>query len=241
MTAATSVSVHEGSRDEGGALLRLVDASKRHGAGPAAVPALSGASLSVAAGELVAVVGASGSGKTTLLTLAGGLDRPDGGQVVVAGADLARLRPEELYRHRRRHIGFVFQDLNLLRGLTAAENVSLPLELDDQPRRRCRELALQALEQVGLADLRDRLPDQLSGGQQQRVALARAVVGERRLVLADEPTGALDSVTAAGVLDLLRARVDGGAACVLVTHDLRSSSWADRVVTMSDGRIVAER
>jgi putative ABC transport system ATP-binding protein len=183
-------------------------------------------------------MGPSGSGKSTLLHLAGGLDQPTGGAVVVEGTVLGGLSTKELARLRRRAIGYVFQDLNLVPALSAAENVALPRELDGVRSRRARKEAEQALEEVGIADLADRFPDDMSGGQQQRVAIARALVGERRLVLADEPTGALDSTTGEAVMALLRARCDAGAAGMLVTHDARHAAWADRVVFLRDGRVV---
>ncbi|WP_435121070.1 ABC transporter ATP-binding protein [Micromonospora tulbaghiae] len=219
-------------------VLELRDVRRTHGTGEAAVHALRGVSLTVRAGELVAVMGPSGSGKSTLLALAGGLDRPTGGEVVVEGEALVGLSARELARLRRRRIGYVFQDLNLLGSLTAVENVALPLELDGTGVRAARPLALAALREVDLEDLADRFPDQMSGGQQQRVAIARALVGERRLVLADEPTGALDSQTGEAVLHLLRRRVDAGAAGVLVTHEARHAGWADRVVFLRDGVMV---
>ncbi|MFI7574961.1 ABC transporter ATP-binding protein [Micromonospora sp. NPDC049497] len=220
------------------AVLDVRDVHRTHGAGPAAVHALRGVSLTVAPGELVAVMGPSGSGKSTLLALAGGLDSPSAGQVVVDGQVLGDLDRRRLARLRRRRVGYIFQDLNLIASLTAVENVALPLELDGTGVRPARRLALDALAEVGLPDLGDRFPDQLSGGQQQRVAIARALVGERRLVLADEPTGALDSQTGEAVLHLLRRRVDAGAAGVLVTHEARHAAWADRVVFLRDGVLV---
>ncbi|MFR9775515.1 ABC transporter ATP-binding protein [Micromonospora sp. MS34] len=219
-------------------VLELRDVHRTHGAGEAAVHALRGVSLTVRAGELVAVMGPSGSGKSTLLALAGGLDRSTGGDVLVEGVPLGTLGARELARLRRRRIGYVFQDLNLLGSLTAVENVALPLELDGVGVRAARRSALAALGEVGVAGLGDRFPDQMSGGQQQRVAIARALVGERRLVLADEPTGALDSQTGEAVLHLLRRRVDAGAAGVLVTHEARHAGWADRVVFLRDGDLV---
>ncbi|WP_262287295.1 ABC transporter ATP-binding protein [Micromonospora sp. MA102] len=219
-------------------VLELRGVHRTHGAGEAAVHALRGVSLTVSAGELVAVMGPSGSGKSTLLALAGGLDRPTGGDVVVEGESLAGLSARDLARLRRRRIGYVFQDLNLLGSLTAAENVALPLELDGVGVRAARRSALAALAEVDVAGLADRFPDQMSGGQQQRVAIARALVGERRLVLADEPTGALDSQAGEAVLQLLRRRVDAGAAGVLVTHEARHAGWADRVVFLRDGVLV---
>ncbi|MFC0508574.1 ABC transporter ATP-binding protein [Micromonospora costi] len=220
------------------AVLDLRDVHRTHGVGPAAVHALRGVSLTVRAGELVAVMGPSGSGKSTLLALAGGLDGPTSGEVRVEGQPLAGLDRRGLAQLRRRRIGYIFQNLNLLGSLSAVENVALPLELDGTGVRRARALALAALAEVGLPDLGDRFPDQLSGGQQQRVAIARALVGERRLVLADEPTGALDSQTGEAVLHLLRRRVDAGAAGLLVTHEARHAGWADRVVFLRDGVLV---
>jgi putative ABC transport system ATP-binding protein len=219
-------------------ILELRDVHRVHGSGETAVHALAGVTLTVAAGELVAVMGPSGSGKSTLLNLAGGLDRPTEGEVFVDGTALGRASRRALAALRRRRVGYVFQDLNLLSSLTAAENVALPLELDGTGVGKARRLALAALSEVDLDGYGGRFPDELSGGQQQRVAIARALVGERCLVLADEPTGALDSHTGEAVLRLLRSKVDGGAAGVLVTHDARHAAWADRVVFLRDGVIV---
>ncbi len=219
-------------------ILELRGVHRTHGSGEFAVHALAGVNLTVSPGELVAIMGPSGSGKSTLLNLAGGLDRPTGGQVLVEGQVLGDLNRRQLAGIRRRSVGYVFQDLNLLPSLTAGENVALPLELDGASVRTARKAAIAALAEVGLDDLLNRFPDDMSGGQQQRVAIARALVGERRLVLADEPTGALDSVTGESVLRLLRARVDAGAAGVLVTHEARHAGWADRVIFLKDGVIV---
>jgi putative ABC transport system ATP-binding protein len=219
-------------------ILELRGVHRTHGTGETAVHALRGVDLAVAAGELVAVMGPSGSGKSTLLNLAGGLDSPSRGEVAVEGEVLGGLDRKQLARLRRRSVGYVFQDLNLLASLTAVENVALPLELDGLAVRKARKLAAAALDEVGLAELAPRFPDELSGGQQQRVAIARALVGDRRLVLADEPTGALDSQTGEAVLRLLRSRVDAGAAGVLVTHEARHAAWADRVVFLRDGVVV---
>jgi putative ABC transport system ATP-binding protein len=219
------------------ATLEFEDVTKRFGAGHLEVDAVTDVTMAVEAGELVAVMGPSGSGKTTLLSLAGGLDRPTSGTVRVEGEDLAALGPAELARLRRRRVGFVFQQLNLLDGLTALENVSLPLELDGVRKRPARTSAARALSSMGIEELGDRFPDELSGGEQQRVAIARAVVGDRALLLADEPTGALDSVTGESVLRLLRMHCDGGGSGVLVTHDARFAAWADRVVFLRDGRV----
>jgi putative ABC transport system ATP-binding protein len=219
-------------------ILELRDVWRVHGGGETAVQALGGVTLTVEQGELVAVMGPSGSGKSTLLNLAGGLDRPTRGEVVVDATVLGRCSRQELAALRRRRVGYVFQDLNLLASLTAAENVALPLELDGVGVRRARRIALAALAEVDLDGYGPRFPDELSGGQQQRVAIARALVGPRRLVLADEPTGALDSQTGEAVLRLLRSRVDAGAAGVLVTHEARHAAWADRVVFLRDGVVV---
>lgn len=221
-------------------VLVLEEVSRAHGSGDALVHALRGISMSVDAGELVAVMGPSGSGKSTLLHLAGGLDTPSEGRVLVEGTHLGGLSRKQLAQLRRRSVGYVFQDFNLVPALTAVENVALPRELDGASARKARREAVAALEEVGIPDLADRFPDDMSGGQQQRVAIARALVGERRLVLADEPTGALDSVTGEAVMALLRARVDAGAAGVLVTHDARHAAWADRVVFLRDGLVVDE-
>ena len=218
-------------------VLRLDRVTRVHGEGETAVHALRGISLDVLAGELIAVMGQSGSGKSTLLTCAGGLDTPTSGEVSIEGTPLSSLSRKGLAALRRQSVGYVFQDFNLIPALTAAENVALPRELDGVRMRQARVLALQALESVGVAELADRFPDDMSGGQQQRVAIARAIVGERRLILADEPTGALDSETGEAVLRLLRDRVDAGAAGVLVTHEARHAAWADRVVFLRDGRI----
>jgi putative ABC transport system ATP-binding protein len=222
------------------AVLQLTEVSRVHGSGETEVHALRAVSFAAHAGELVAVMGPSGSGKSTLLTLAGGLDAPTSGTVAVEGVDLAGLGNTGRARMRRTSIGYVFQDFNLIPALTAAENVALPAELDGVGTRAARTAARTALEEVGIGDLWDRFPDNMSGGQQQRVAIARAIVGERRLILADEPTGALDTETGEEILRLLRARCDAGAAGVLVTHEARHAAWADRVVFLRDGIVVDE-
>lgn len=220
-------------------VLQLQNVSRVHGNGDNAVHALVDVELSIASGEMVAIMGPSGSGKSTLLNLAGGLDAPTAGEVVVEGTRLSALSKKKLAALRRRHIGYVFQDYNLVPSLTAAENAALPLELDGMNVGKARKTALAAIEEVGLdAAVADRFPDEISGGQAQRTAIARALIGERRLVLADEPTGALDSATGEDVLRLLRKRCDAGAAGLLVTHDARHAGWADRVVFLRDGRIV---
>lgn len=218
--------------------LELRAASRSHGSGHMRVDALSEVSLKVDPGTLVAVMGPSGSGKTTLLSLAGGLDRPTSGEVLVEGTSLAGLTVGQLASLRRRRIGYVFQQFNLIEGLTAVENVSIPLELDGLARREATVIALAALDVMGLSGFASRFPEELSGGEQQRVAIARAVVGDRVLLLADEPTGALDTVTGESVLRLMRSHCERGGAGVLVTHDARLAAWADQVVFLRDGRII---
>jgi putative ABC transport system ATP-binding protein len=219
-------------------VLLLSGVTREHAQGDTVVHALRGVDLAVQAGELVAVMGPSGSGKSTLLHVAGGLDTPTSGQVVVEGRDLATLTAAQVAAVRRRSVGYVFQDLNLLPSLSALENVSLPLELDGVRGGLARQAARAALDEVGVGTLAGRFPDEMSGGQQQRVAIARALVGPRRLLLADEPTGALDSQTGEEVLRVLRARCEAGAAGVLVTHEARHAAWADRVVFLRDGVVV---
>jgi putative ABC transport system ATP-binding protein len=219
-------------------MLELRQVSKVYGQGAAEVHALRDVSLDVAPGTMVAVMGPSGSGKSTLLTIAGSLEEPTSGQVLVAGWDLASTSRNDKARLRRQSIGYVFQDFNLLPGLTAAENVSLPLELDGVSARKAQKAGLRVLTELGLADRASNYPDQLSGGERQRVAIARAVVGDRRLLLADEPSGALDSANAEAVMRMIHTACEQGVAAVVVTHDARLASWADRVVHIRDGRIV---
>jgi putative ABC transport system ATP-binding protein len=218
--------------------LQLRQVSKIYGSGPSEVHALSAVDLAVERGELVAIMGPSGSGKSTLLTIAGSLEEASGGQVLIDGVDVATVSRSDRARMRRRSIGYVFQDFNLLPGLTALENVALPLELDGVRARDARPAALTALEELDVADGVDRYPDELSGGERQRVAIARAIVGERGLLLADEPTGALDSVNGEGVMRLLRAAIQRDVAGVVVTHEAQLASWADRVVFLRDGHVV---
>jgi putative ABC transport system ATP-binding protein len=222
------------------AVLHLDRVTRIHGQGATEVTALKAVSFRAHAGELVAVMGPSGSGKSTLLTLAGGLDTPTDGSVYVEGTDLATLGNGGRAKMRRTSIGYVFQDFNLIPALTAVENVALPRELDGERSGTARRAARAALAEVGIEELADRFPDEMSGGQQQRVAIARAIVGARRLILADEPTGALDTDTGEEILRLLRARCDAGAAGVLVTHEARHAAWADRVVFLRDGVVVDE-
>lgn len=221
-------------------LLELDGVSMHYGKGETAITALAGVDLKVHVGELVAIMGASGSGKSTLLTIAGGLTTPTSGEVIVEGSWLSTMSPAGVAALRRQTLGFVFQDFNLVPALTALENITLPLELDGWKHRKARSAGLDALASVELGDRADHYPDDLSGGQQQRVAIARAVVGARRLILADEPTGALDSSTGEVVLRMLRHRVDAGAGGILVTHDARHAAWADRIIFLRDGRVIDE-
>ena len=218
--------------------LELRRVSKVYGSGPTEVLALCEVDLEVERGELVAIMGPSGSGKSTLLTIAGSLEQATSGQVLVDGVDLATVSRSERARMRRRSIGYVFQDFNLLPGLTAVENVTLPLELDGIRAKTARATGLKALEELDVADHADRYADELSGGERQRVAITRAIVGERGLLLADEPTGALDSVNGEAVMRLLRAATQRGVAGVVVTHEAQLAAWADRVVFLRDGRVV---
>jgi putative ABC transport system ATP-binding protein len=218
--------------------LELRRVSKVYGSGPTEVHALCDVDLSVERGELVAIMGPSGSGKSTLLTIAGSLEEATSGHVLVDGVDLAGISRSERARMRRRSIGYVFQDFNLLAGLTAVENVTLPLELDGIGAKAARATGLEAMEQLDIADHADRFADELSGGERQRVAITRAIVGERGLLLADEPTGALDSVNGEAVMRLLRAATRRGVAGVVVTHEAHLASWADRVVFLRDGHVV---
>jgi len=222
------------------AAVELKEVSRAFGEGHTRVVALHPTSLTVGVGEFVAIMGPSGSGKTTLLSLVGGLDRPTSGRIIVAGQDLGTLKGGGLAVLRRRVVGYVFQDLNLLAGLTARENISLPMELDGRPARETRAAADAALKSLGLDELGNRFPNDLSGGEQQRVAIGRALVGGRKILLADEPTGALDSMTGESVMRLLRTHCNEGGTAILVTHDAAHAAWADRVVFLRDGRIVDE-
>jgi putative ABC transport system ATP-binding protein len=220
------------------ATVELRGVTKIYGSGAAEVHALSDVDLRVQPGELVAVMGPSGSGKSTLLTIAGSLEEPSRGEVSIDGVALSSLSANELARLRRRSIGFVFQDFNLLAGLTAAENVTLPLELDGINAKAARRRGMEALDSLGLADRAGSFPDDLSGGERQRVAIARALVGDRHILLADEPTGALDSANGEAVMRLLRTAGERGVAGIIVTHDAQLASWADRIVFLRDGRVV---
>lgn len=233
-----------GAREDGrsfaanGAAVEGVDLVRGHRHGAHVVPALRGVSLRIAEGELVAVTGPSGSGKSTLLHVLGGLDVPDEGRVVIAGHTLGALSDDALTVFRRRRIGVVFQAYNLLPTLTAAENVALPLLLDDVPRRAIDARVAEALKAVGMLARRSHRPAELSGGEQQRIAVARALVVEPALILADEPTGSLDSRTAAEVLDLFREAARArGRTILMVTHDRDAAAVADRELHMVDGSL----
>jgi putative ABC transport system ATP-binding protein len=217
--------------------LKLTDVSHDYGHGDLRLRALDGVSLTVRAGELIAVMGPSGSGKSTLLGIAGGMEHPSSGEVIVDGTPLRSLKAQALAAVRRRSIGFIFQNYNLIPILTVLENVAVPLELDDWPRALALKTSRQALAEFGLLEVADSYPENLSGGQQQRVAIARATAGSPRLILADEPTGALDSITGESIVRLIRERVDAGAAAIVATHDARLAAWADRVLTLEDGHL----
>jgi putative ABC transport system ATP-binding protein len=220
-------------------VVEVHEAVKEYTSGAQSIRALDGVSLSIEPGELLCITGPSGSGKSTLLHLLGGLDRPTAGRILVGGRDLAALSDEELTSFRRYEVGLVFQFFNLLPTLSAWENVAVPRLLDGQRLARSRDEAAALLEQVGLGERIDHRPAELSGGEMQRVAIARALINSPSLVLADEPTGNLDSRSGDVVLNLLRASAVGdGRALVLVTHDEHVAAVADRVVELGDGRVV---
>jgi len=222
-------------------LLQFIDVVKSYGSGATETRALTGVFTEVTAGEFVAVMGPSGCGKSTMLHLAGGLEMPTAGRVLVNGRDLSEMSASHLAQLRRREVGYIFQRLNLIPSLTAAENVMLPLELDGVGRTQARSRAIAALNATGLRHNLDRYPSEFSGGQQQRIAIARSLVAERALLLADEPTGSLDSVNSDEVIELLAGLPSShGTAVVLVTHEPRFASWADRVIFLRDGEIVDE-
>jgi putative ABC transport system ATP-binding protein len=220
-------------------ILQVEGARKQYKLGAVTVDALAGVDLAVNKGEFVAIMGPSGSGKSTLLNLLGGLDQPSAGQVTLAGKELALLNDDQITLVRRRNVGFIFQFYNLVPTLTAEENVALPLMIDGKREEDYRSRIDQLLTLVGIADRRRHKPDELSGGQQQRVAIARAFVTEPSIVLADEPTGNLDSKSGEEILNLLRRSCDElGQTIVMVTHDPKAASYADRIVFLKDGRIV---
>jgi putative ABC transport system ATP-binding protein len=222
-----------------GTVVEATDVTRRYGEGDTAVDALRGVSLSVRAGELVAVMGPSGSGKSTLMHILAGLDKPSSGTVTIAGEDITQLPDAKLTLLRRRHIGFVFQFFNLLPMLTAEENVVLPLSIaGEKPDERWLD---ELLQNTGLTERRSHRPSELSGGQQQRVAIARALISRPTILFADEPTGNLDSKTGGEVLELLRESVTNyGQTTVMVTHEPRAATIADRILFIADGLIVQE-
>jgi len=222
------------------AVVEAENVTRRYGSGETAVDALRGVSLTVATGELVAVMGPSGSGKSTLMHILAGLDKPTGGDVAIAGTQIAKLSDTDLTKLRRRQIGFVFQFFNLLPMLTAEENVVLPLSIAGE--KPDAEWLADLLAKTGLKDRKSHRPSELSGGQQQRVAIARALISKPAIVFADEPTGNLDSKTSGEILDLMRDSVDSyGQTTVMVTHDSRAAAIADRVLFLADGSIVEDR
>lgn len=240
MSYPLSIESSRGSTPKMAAALELQQVTRTHQDGPTTVTVLNAVSLVLEPGELVAVMGPSGSGKSTLLNIAGTLDSPTSGRVLINGVDVSDLSPAASAEIRRNHVGFVFQDFNLVPTLTAAENIALPLELGRVSRGRARELALEMLETLGLGHLADRFPAEISGGQSQRVAIGRALIGERHLLLADEPTGALDTVTGEAVMNLLREQIDAGCAGLLVTHEPRFAAWADRTIYLRDGQLIGD-
>ncbi len=219
-------------------LLELHRVSKTYGTGPNEVHAVVDIDLEVDRGSLIAIMGPSGSGKSTLLTIAGSLEEPTSGEVFIDGDSLQKMSHNDKARLRRRTVGYVFQEFNLLAGLTAVENVTLPLELDGVSAKKARLAGLAVLQELGLADQAARYPDELSGGERQRVAIARAMIGGRHLLLADEPSGALDQANGEAVMRMLLSACKQGVAAVVVTHEAQLASWADRVVFLRDGRIV---
>lgn len=220
--------------------LELQNVTVVFGSGARQVTALDGADLQLRPGELVAAMGPSGSGKSTLLNVAGLLLPPTSGRVLIDGVDASDISRAKSAELRRTRLGFVFQNFNLISSLTIGENVALPLELDGVSPARCREEAERALTEVELEGVAARFPEEISGGQAQRVAIARALIGPRKVLLADEPTGALDTTTSDAVMKVLRSRIDAGASGIVVTHEPRFASWADRVVMVRDGRLTGE-
>ncbi|QPK81080.1 ABC transporter ATP-binding protein [Schaalia sp. ZJ405] len=219
-------------------LVRIVDVGHEYEDGRTRNIVLTGINLTVAPGEFVAVMGPSGSGKSTLLNLVGGLEKPSWGDVFICGHKISDMDAMRRAAFRRSTIGYVFQEFNLIPSLSAVENVEIPLQLNGVPGRRAREEALAALDEVGVGDLAHEFPDRLSGGQRQRISIARAIVGDRAIILADEPTGALDSRNSEQIMRLLRERIDRGAGGILVTHEARYAAWADRTVFLRDGLFV---
>jgi ABC-type lipoprotein export system ATPase subunit len=220
-------------------IIKLVGLTRQYRVGPTLVQAVAGVDLEIARGEAVALVGPSGSGKSTLLNLVGGLDRPSGGEIWVDEEDLARAPGKRLVEHRKRRVGFIFQSFNLLPYRTALENVEVPMMIAGLPRGERRERAQSLLREVGLEARTGHRPSQLSGGEQQRVAIARALSMKPLILLADEPTGNLDSATGEGVMSLLRELNSNGLTLIIVTHDMAVAQYAHRIVRLRDGKIVS--
>jgi putative ABC transport system ATP-binding protein len=220
-------------------IIRLVGLTRRYRMGPNVVSAVDGIDLEICGGVAVALVGPSGSGKSTLLNLIGGLDRPTSGEIWVDGENIARASDKRLVEHRRTRIGFVFQSFNLLPHRTALENVELPLMVSGLPRAERQARARELLDKMGLGKRTGHKPSELSGGEQQRVAIARALANHPSIVLADEPTGNLDSATGAEVMQVLRDLNSEGLTLIIVTHDMTVASYAGKVVRLRDGHVVA--
>lgn len=220
-------------------MIQLEDVSKAYQMGKVEVPVLHGLNLTIKDGDLVAIMGPSGSGKTTLMNILGCLDTPNSGRYLLDGTDVSRLSDNRLAKIRSRKIGFVFQSFNLVARTSAARNVELPLVYAGMRARR--DTARRALEQVGLADRRKHMPNELSGGQQQRVAIARALINDPALLLADEPTGNLDTASSIEILKLLSALNDAGRTVVIITHEEEIARFAKRVVRMRDGHIESDQ
>ena len=218
--------------------INLVGLTRQYRMGPTVVSAVAGIDLTIEAGEAVALVGPSGSGKSTLLNLLGGLDRPSSGEIWVDGENIARASAKRLVEHRKRRVGFVFQSFNLLPYRTALENVEVPLMISGMSPKERRARAGALLEKVGLGARTSHRPSQLSGGEQQRVAIARSLANEPSILLADEPTGNLDSATGTGVMSLLKELNQGGLTLILVTHDMMVAAYADKIVRLRDGKVV---
>ena len=223
-------------------LIQTIDLRKSYALGGSTVHALDGVTLNVEKGEFVSVIGSSGSGKSTLMNMIGGLDQPDSGTIMIDGEDVSTLKPNALAAFRSSKLGFVFQQFQLMPRRTALSNVSLPLQYRRPPLPDGESRARAALEAVGLGERRHHKPTELSGGQQQRVAIARALVGSPSLLLADEPTGALDSQTSKEIMELLVSlNRSEGLTIILITHDLEVAAYANRVITMSDGQIISDQ
>ena len=222
------------------ALIRARDITKTYSMGDQTVHALRGVSLDIADGDFVAIMGASGSGKSTLMNILGCLDRPSTGRYELAGEAVQAMQPDQLASIRNRRIGFVFQQFNLLPRTSARENVELPMVYAGVPGARRRERAMAALQQVGLGERFSHTPSELSGGQQQRVAIARALVNQPQLILADEPTGALDSHTSEDIMRLLAVLNHQGLTVVLVTHESDIAAWARRRIVFKDGLVLQD-